>query len=138
MAERVPHMSLEETVIQTLCAARDDALMLLVLPVVLVKNEAKLNTNTLLDRAGALNVLPELGVVLDLTAVLSGHEAFASLAERCPKNEGEPRYFPKEKGGKYGRQLADMRTPTVVASRGFRMDATEEDLRGFLRKHLGN
>jgi hypothetical protein len=108
-----------------------------VLPVVLVKNENALSAEALLDRARNHGVLPELGAVLDLTSELSGRPLFAQIAAGCPPNAGPPRYLPEENRGPYGRRLADLRTPPVVARRGFRMNATEDDMRGFLRKHLG-
>ena len=109
--------------------------MLLVLPFVLVKNEERLDTGALLALARQANLTAELGMFLDLTSELSGRQWFRELASQLTPREGPPRYYPEPRGGKYGRALADERTPAVVRRWGFRMDASEEDLRHFLRKH---
>src|SRR6266545_828363 len=59
----------------------------------------------------------------------------APLARLLPKRTGRPAYYPRVLGGRRGRALADLNTPPVVASWGFRMNETEDDLRTFVEKH---
>jgi hypothetical protein len=130
-------MRLEEAVVRALGLVDEDTSVLLVLPLVLVKNEERLDAGALLGLAREANVTAELGMFLDLTSELSGRQWFREVARELTPHEAPPRYYPEPRGGKHGRSLADERTPAVVRRWGFRMDASEEDLRHFLRKHLG-
>jgi hypothetical protein len=103
--------------------------------VVLLDNA--LDVGTLLAAAKARKVEAELGMLLALTARVGRRPALARLARRLPKHTGKPRYYPEPRGGRFGRALADLNTPPVVAAWGFRMNETEADLRGFVEKHLG-
>jgi hypothetical protein len=129
-------MRLEEAVVRALQFVDEDPSLLLVLPLVLVKNEEQLDVGDLLARAHAEGLGAELGMFLDLTATPSGCERFHDLAARLTPREGQPRYYPAPLGGKRGRALADERTPAVVRRWDFRMNATEDDLRQFLQKHI--
>jgi len=89
-------------------------------------------------RAGQDTPPGRRGALRELLLMASSEQTrFRSLAKRLAPNKGKPRYYPEPRGGKYGRVLADARTPAVVARWGFRMNTTQRDLRGFLRKHLG-
>ena len=130
-------MPLEEAVVRALVAGRRDPTLLRVLPVVLLKNAGDLDLGGLRRAARARRVEAELGMFLDLAGTLGRRRALSTAARLLSPRVGAPRYYPKPLGGKYGRMLADERTPAVVRRWGFRMNATEEDLRGFVRKHLG-
>jgi hypothetical protein len=128
-------MTLEEAVARALVAARRDPTLALVLTVVLLDNP--LDGERLLAAANARKVAPELGMFLALAARVGRRPMLARLARRLPKHTGKPRYYPEPLGGRFGRALADQKTPPVVAAWGFRMNETEADLRGFVEKHLG-
>jgi hypothetical protein len=130
-------MPLEEAVVLALVLARRDGTVALVLPLVLLKNAGRLRTRTLRKLARELGVEPELGMMLDLADALRPAPRLASAAKGLRPLTGRPAYYPRLLGGKYEKMLADEKTPPVVARWGFRMNATEGDLRGFVEKHLG-
>jgi len=130
-------MPLEEAVVRALVSTRRDSRLLLALPVVLLKNAGKLHLRRLVRKAKERGVEAELGMFLDLAAKFGRRPALSMAARKLHPREGAPRYYPRLLGGVYEKQLADERTPAVAARWGFRMNATEADLRGFVRKHLG-
>jgi hypothetical protein len=130
-------MALEQAVVQALLSARNDPTLVWVLPVVLLKNRRMLDASKLVRMARTRKVAAELGMFLDLSATLGRQRGLSLVAKTLSPRPGPPQYYPPPLGGKYGRTLADQRTPKVVARWGFRMNATESDLRGFVRKHLG-
>jgi hypothetical protein len=127
-------MGLEEAVVRSLRVLRRDPTVLLSLPVVLVKNERVLNDGELLAKAKELGLEDELGMVLDLTAELSGRGRFGTLAKRLTMPSTALRYLTDDQSS-FARRAADERTPPVVARWGFRMNMPEASFRQFLAKH---
>lgn len=130
-------MPLEEAVVRALLVARRDGTVALVLPLVLLKNAGRLRTRTLRRLARARRVGSALGMMLDLADALRPAPRLVSAARGLRPLTGRPTYYPRLLGGKYEKLLADEKTPPAVARWGFRMNATEGDLRGFVEKHLG-
>jgi hypothetical protein len=128
-------MALEEALARALVAGRRDPTLVLSVPVVLLDNSRTLDSRKLLRAARRHGVASELGMMLDLTARVARQRPFARLARLLPKRTGRPAYYPRVLGGRRGRALADRNTPPIVASWGFRMNETEEDLRAFVEKH---
>jgi len=128
-------MSLEEALARALVAGRRDPTLVLSVPVVLLDNARTLDARKLVSAARRHGVASELGMMLDLTARVGRRRKFAKLARQFPKRSGRPAYYPRVLGGRRGRALADLNTPPVVASWGFRMNETEADLRTFVEKH---
>ena len=129
-------MGLEEAVVRSLRVLRRDPTVLLSLPVVLVKNERVLDDGQLLAKAKELGLEDELGMVLDLTAELSGRRRFGALARRLTMPSTAPRYLTDARSS-FARRAADESTPLVVARWGFRMNMPESSFRQFLAKHHG-
>ena len=130
-------MPLEEAVVRALVSARRDATVALVLPLVLLKNAGRLRTRALRKLGRERGVEAELGMMLDLADALRPAPRLSSAAKGLRPLTGRPTYYPRLLGGKYEKLLADEKTPRAVARWGFRMNATEGDLRGFVEKHLG-
>jgi hypothetical protein len=130
-------MPLEEAVVRALVLARRDSTVALVLPLVLLKHAGRLRTRTLRMLARELGAESELGMMLDLADALRPAPRLASASRGLRPLTGKPTYYPRLLGGKYEKLLADEKTPPAVARWGFRMNATEGDLRGFVEKHLG-
>jgi hypothetical protein len=128
-------MGLEEALARALVAGRRDPTLVLSVPVVLLDNARTLDSRKLLRAARQHGVASELGMMLDLTARVGRRRTFARLARLLPKRTGRAAYYPRVLGGRRGRALADLNTPPVVASWGFRMNETEDDLRTFVEKH---
>jgi hypothetical protein len=63
--EPKPSFSLAETLLRGLKAARDDATVLRVLPVVVAKHARDLDWTDLTERARRMNLRAELGMLLD-------------------------------------------------------------------------
>lgn len=129
-------MPVEEALVGGLLEARTDPTVLRVLPVVVLKNEARLDWGALHAKARRAKLKAELGMLLDLTASASGHrdlhDRTRGLSDRRRR---VPRYLP-EPANVYERRLADRRTPAVARRWGFRMNMSEASVGDFLRKHL--
>ena len=128
-------MLLEDARVRALVAGRRDPTLVLSVPVVLLDNARALDSRRLLRAAHLHGVASELGMMLDLTSRFGRRRTFSRLARLLPRRSGRPAYYPRVLGGRRGRALADLNTPAVVASWGFRMNETEEDLRAFVEKH---
>jgi hypothetical protein len=128
-------MALEEALARALVAARRDPTLVLSVPVVLLDNARRLDSRKLLREARKHRVSSEMGMMLALTAKVGRRRSLARRARLLPKRSGRAAYYPRVLGGRRGRALADLNTPAVVASWGFRMNETEDDLRAFVEKH---
>jgi hypothetical protein len=130
-------MPLEEAVVRGLVSARRDPTLVRVLPVVLLKNAARLDAAKLRLLAKELKVESELGMMLSLADEV-GHEPLLLKASKgLPPHTGRPRYYPLPVGDVFGRALADKRTPPVAARWGFRMNMSQAGFQAFVSKHLG-
>src|SRR5574337_869364 len=93
--EPKPAFPLSETLLRGLKAARDDATVLRVLPVVIAKHATELDWNDLTERARRMNLRGELGMLLDLTAKVADLPNLRAHAEKLSDaRRKRPRYFP--------------------------------------------
>ncbi len=128
-------MGREEALVAGLAAAANDPTLLRVLPVVVLRNEGRLDWHELRARARRAKVRAELGMFLDLTAEVTGHENLREEAHGLQdRRRRVPRYLPGPRSD-FERRLADRRTPPAARRWGFRMNLSEESLRAFVRKH---
>ena len=116
--------------------ARTDPTVLRVLPVVVLRNEGRLDWEDVRSRARRAKLKAELGMLLDLTAAVSGraslHEQTHGLSDRRRR---VPRYLP-EPASDFERRLADKRTPPAARRWGFRMNMSEASVGEFVRRHV--
>lgn len=131
-----PEMSREEALVVGLLEARTDPTLLRVLPVMVLRNEGQLDWDEVRSRARRAKLKAELGMLLDLTAAVSGHaglhEQTLGLADHRRR---VPRYLP-EPASDFERRLADKRTPPAARRWGFRMNMSEASVGEFVRKHV--
>jgi hypothetical protein len=132
---RPTRLSLEEAVAQGLALARQHPSLLRVLPVVLYKNRSRLSWPELRARVDE-GTLPALGMLLDLTAEVTGIETFRTWAEELFNHRGQqenlenpaPFFEGRPRGRRYA-ELARQRTPDVVRRWGFLMATPIDDFR---------
>lgn len=116
--------------------ARSDATLLSVMPVVIVKNRASLLLSPLelKHECEAIDAEAEMGMLLDLTASMTGDAVLAELSSAF-KVKDVPEYFlHSDNTSDSRRTLADMRTPDVIRRHGFMVNATLEDFMGRIDK----
>jgi DNA-binding transcriptional ArsR family regulator len=134
--EPVPEMPREQALVAGLLEARTDPTVLRVLPVMVLRNEARFDWDDVRSRARRAKVKAELGMLLDLTAAVSGHvnlhEQTHGLADHRRR---VPRYLP-EPASEFERRLADKRTPPAARRWGFRVNMSEVSVGEFVRKHF--
>ncbi len=129
-------LTLEETVVAGLAAARTDATVLRTLPVVLVRNLLALRWETLFELARERKLKRELGFLLDLTAELTRRPELSRLAnELRDARVSTPRYFPEPKT-EADRKLARRNTPPAAHRWKLLMNMPEEAFRSMLGKHV--
>ncbi len=129
------HFSAEETVVQALRLAREDGTVLRVLPLVLAKNELKLDWAALKELARRQKLKSELGLLTSLAAKLTGRPSLAArVVELRDGRRTKLRYFPEAKS-KFERALAEQRSPRIARHWGFLMNVSEDSLRSTLSKH---
>ncbi len=134
--EPKPSFSLAETLLRGLKAARDDATVLRVLPVVVAKHARDLDWTDLTERARRMNLRAELGMLLDLTAKVADLPNLRAHAEELSDaRRKRPRYFPLVEGA-FERQLAARRSPEAATRWHFLMNMTEDSFREMVRKHV--
>jgi AcrR family transcriptional regulator len=128
-------LSLTETVLRGLALARDDATVFRTLPAVVAANAKAFDWVELKDRARHMKLKAELGMLLDLTADVSGDRTLHDHAnELWDGRRKRLEYFPLV-GNTYEEQLADRRTPAAAARWGFRMNMPIDVFRSALVKH---
>jgi len=117
-------------------AARADPTLLRVLPVMVLRNEAQLDWGDVRSRARRAKLKAEPGMLLDLTAAVSGHAGLHEQARGLADHRQRvPRYLP-EPASEFERRLANKRTPAVARRWGFRMNMSEASVAKFVRKHV--
>lgn len=127
---RPPSMTLECAIARGLEEAKDHPSLLRVLPIVLWENRSELCFEKLcaLVRSEGLR---RLGMLLDLTAVLTSSDVFWGWAEelfkRVSKKDPPVLFFANGSTGRMYRELAEVRTPDVVRKWGFLMNTTIQD-----------
>ncbi len=134
--EPKPAFSLPETLLRGLKAARVDATVLRVLPVVVAKHASELDWKDLTERARRMNLRSELGMLLDLTAKVADLPNLRAHADQLSDaRRKRPRYFPFVEGA-FERQLAARRSPESATRWHFLMNMTEDSFRETVRKHV--
>lgn len=134
--EPMQEMSREEALVVGLLEARTDPTLLRVLPVVVLRNEERLDWDEVRGRARRAKLKAELGMLLDLTAAVSGHAALHEQTLGLADHRRRvPRYLP-EPTSEFERRLADKRTPPAARRWGFRMNMSEASVGEFVRKHV--
>ncbi len=129
-------MPREEALVVGLLEARTDPALLRVLPVVVLRNERGLDWDDFRSRARRAKLKAELGMLLDLTAAVSGHAGLhAQTRGLADHRRRVPRYLP-EPASEFERRLADKRTPAAARRWGFRMNMSEASVSDFVRKHV--
>jgi hypothetical protein len=128
-------MPLEEAVARALRLLVEDPAMFLSLPVVVASNEDELDGQLLVATARRLGVEAELGMVLTLTAELSGKSSFQRWAEQCSKPAPGPARYLIRRTSHFALEGADRDTPRAVAEWGFRVGLPESSFRQFFEKH---
>lgn len=130
---RPTQLSLEETVATALTLARRHPSLLRVLPVVLYKNRSRLSWSSLRERT---TDLPALGMLLDLTAELTGVEMFSTWARELDDTvrpgPGVP--FFERGGSRRYRELARQHTPELVRRWGYQMATPMDDFHAAMRR----
>jgi hypothetical protein len=128
-------MPLEEAAARALHLLVEDPALFLSLPVVLASNADELDGQVLVATARRLEVEAELGMVLTLTAELSGKATFQSWAEQCAKpHHGPPRYLVRRMS-RFQVEGADRGAPRAAVAWGFRVDLPDSSFRQFFEKH---
>lgn len=134
--EAAARLSREEALVAGLAAAHRDATLLRVLPVMVLRNEERIDWDEVRERARRAKLKAELGMLLDLTAGVSGRAGLRSLSRGLEdRRRRVPRYLP-EPASEFERRLADRRTPAAARRWGFRMNLSEEALGQFVRRHV--
>jgi transcriptional regulator with XRE-family HTH domain len=113
---------LETVLAEALKLSHEDATVARALPVAFWKNRRRLALELLRDEAERWNQRQTLGFFLDLTAQLSGENAFKKEAARlhAKARRATVQFF--RPTTKRERQLAEMKTPEVARRWGFRMN----------------
>lgn len=128
--------SLPETILRGLKAARRDATVLRVLPVVVAKHAHDLDWADLKESARRMNLKSELGMLLELTGEVAGLPSVRAQADTlCDARRKRRRYFPMV-DSHYERRLAEKRSPESAARWHFSMNMTEDSFREMLNKHV--
>jgi hypothetical protein len=132
------NLSLEETLAYGLALARHDSTVARVLPVVLAKNKDVVDFHRLEFLARKLEVLPVLGMFLDLTASLTKNQKLHKLArsydDRRRKHLED--FFVSKKMYPFENELAARNTPRVARSWRFLMNMPMNSFEDLFRKNL--
>ena len=127
---------LPETILRGLKAARNDATIFRVLPVVIAKHARELDWTDLAERARRMNLRAELGMLLDLTADVADIPDLKARADGLrDARRKRLRYYPFVEGA-FERQLAAQRSPGAARRWHFLMNMTEDSFRETVRKHV--
>jgi hypothetical protein len=134
--EPKPVFPLPEALLRGLQAARGDATVLRVLPVVVAKHATELDWDDLTERARRMNLRGELGMLLELTATVAELPSLRARADKLSDARRKRlKYFPLVEGT-FEKQLAARRSPEAATRWHFRMNMTEDSFREAVRKHV--
>lgn len=134
---RPTDLTLEQAVAAGLAQARRHPSLLRVLPTVLWRNRRRLSLNRLRCEVGKPG-LPALGMVLDLTAEVTGSDKFRRWADGLfgagAKQDPPVPFFESGATGRRYLELARLRTPEVVRRWGFYMATPLDDFQDAVRR----
>jgi hypothetical protein len=132
------NLSLEETLAYALRLARRDSTVARVLPVVFAHNKDVLDFPRLEFLARKLEVLPVLGLFLDLTASLSKDRKLHKVALRYDdrRRKRMQNFFENKKFNRFEDELAAKNTPPVARSWRFLMNMGMDSFENLFQKNL--
>jgi hypothetical protein len=130
------NLSLEETLAYGLVLARRDSTVARVLPVVFAKNKDVVDFPRLEFLARKLEVLPVLGMFLDLTASLLKSQKLHKLARGYDdrRRKHVENFFVNKKFNLFENELAARNTPPVARSWRFRLNMPMDSFENLFRK----
>lgn len=129
-----PEIPLEEAVVAGLAVLGPKPRVFLCLPLVLVANVERLQPDALRRLAVEAGLEAELGMVLELTAAVSGDKRFAAMAAELVPLAGPPRFL-TTRDGEFLRRGAERVTPDLVRRWGFRNHTPLSSFFEFYTKH---
>lgn len=129
-------LALEEALAQGLRLAHEDSTLLRTLPVVFARQAQGLDASRLTARARQLGCEAELGMLLELTAQLTGDSRLGELARALEhaRRPTEPRFF-FEPRGPMERKYTPLRTHALMRRWGFFLDMPPDVFGSLLAKH---
>jgi len=131
-------LSLEETVAYALSLARRDSTVARVLPVVFARHKDVVDFPRLEFFARKLNVLPVLGLFVDLTASLLDNRKLHKLARQYDDRRRTrlENFFVNKKLNRFENELAAKNTPRVARSWRFLLNMPMDSFETLLQKHF--
>jgi DNA-binding Lrp family transcriptional regulator len=130
-------LPLELALVQGLRAAKQDATLLKVLPVVVAKNAQQLDWDALKENAKRAKLKAELGMLVELTADVAQKPELKEKVRDLRDRRRKVASFFSERVSKYERELAKTVTPRAARKWHFLMNLSEDSFRSKLVKHLG-
>ncbi|MCI0602973.1 winged helix-turn-helix domain-containing protein [bacterium] len=129
-------LSLEETLAYAMKLARRDSTVARVLPVVFAKNKDVVDFPRLEFMARKLEVLPVLGLFLDLTASLLKSQKLHKLAQGYDdrRRKHTENFFVNKKLNRFENELAEKNTPPVARSWRFLLNMGMDSFEDLFRK----
>jgi hypothetical protein len=131
------HMALEAALVEGLRAAKRDATLLKVLPVVVAKNAAQLDWAVLKENAKRAKLKAELGMLVEMTADFANKPDLKEKVQELRDRRRKVASFFSHAPNKYERELAKTATPRAARRWYFLMNLSEDSFRSTLVKHLG-
>ena len=126
----------EEILLDGLDLARSDATVLRVLPVVVMQQRLALDWNRLRDLARRRRLKAELGMLVSLTAELTGRRELLTEVEALrDRRRSRPEYFHDSPLSHRARLLAKERTPASVREWNFLMNMELKTFHNTLKHH---
>jgi DNA-binding Lrp family transcriptional regulator len=133
----VPRMSPEDAIVAGLLMSRQDPALLRTLPLVVAGNAQRLDWARLHEEARRRKQKAELGMLLDLTARLTGRPELSERARSLrDRRRGLRSFFPLR--GRYHKRVTEMNTPAVARRWGFLLNMPEDSFRTLFEKHREN
>jgi len=132
------NFSLEETLAYGLVLARRDSTVTRVLPVAFAKNKDVVDFTRLEFLARKLEVLPVLGMFLDITSSLLKNQKLHRLAQSYDdrRRKHVQDFFVNKKLSRFENELATKNTSPVARSWRFRLNMPMESFESLFRKNF--
>jgi len=130
---------LEELLCQRVKDSKENATLLRVLPLVLLKNQNKLNPHLLLAYANKLGVKQEMGFLLELTNYLANSPPFKKWSKlfKDRRWQKDSFYFLRDhSAGPNKKALVKNRTPSLAKKWFLKLNMDLDSEMSFLKKHF--
>ena len=130
---------LEDLLCQKVAQSKNDATLLRVLPLVLLKTVNQLNLELLLAYSRKHKVTREMGFLLDLTSYLSDSNQFKKWSKRFKDRRRQKGvfYFHRDRdAGPYKQALLDDRTPKLARKWHLKLNMDLASEQKFMEKYL--